>query len=295
MRLIFLLLLAPFFAVGQVKQFDKIEMLYDQGHYSRVLNRSNRLLDNPEFDFSLIPSFYKSLAMFQLYRDDKWRRRNSKAFDEAVTLFLMVKREDQGNRLFTAHYYEIQSLKKDLQSFALDLKQTGNEELFIKVSKTIKTVFSGIVGLDELEAIVEKVEVESVEHTAGDQSVRASIVNFAQKHVGVPYKPGGLDPKGFDCSGFTSYVFEEHKTILPRIARDQQKSARKIDMKAAQPGDLIFFNSGSGVNHVGIVVANQNGAIKMVHASTSQGVIITDVESSSYWNKRIHSVGSYID
>jgi len=295
MRLIFLLLLAPFFAVGQVKQFDKIEMLYDQGHYSRVLNRSNRLLDNPEFDFSLIPSFYKSLAMFQLYRDDKWRRRNSKAFDEAVTLFLMVKREDQGNRLFTAHYYEIQSLKKDLQSFALDLKQTGNEELFIKVSKTIKTVFSGIVGLDELEAIVEKVEVESVEHTAGDQSVRSRIVNFAQKHVGVPYKPGGLDPKGFDCSGFTSYVFEEHKTILPRIARDQQKSARKIDMKAAQPGNLIFFNSGSGVNHVGIVVANQNGAIKMVHASTSQGVIITDVESSSYWNKRIHSVGSYID
>lgn len=295
MRLLCLLLLAPFFAFGQIKEFDKVEMLYDQGHYNRVLKRSNRLLDNPEFDFSLVPTFYKSLAMFQMYRDDKWRRRNTNAFDEAAELFLIVKREDQGGRLFTAHYYEIQSLKKDLQSFALDLKQAGNDELFVKVSNTMKTVFSGIVGLDELESIVEKVEVESVELTSKDQRVRSNIVNFAQKHVGVPYKPGGLDPKGFDCSGFTSYVFEEHKTILPRIARDQQKSARKIDLKSAQPGDLIFFNSGSGVNHVGIVVENQNGAIKMVHASTSQGVIITDVESSAYWNKRIHSAGSYID
>lgn len=295
MRLLLLLLFIPFLAVGQVKQFDKVEMLYDQGHYNRVLNRSNRLLDNPEFDFSLIPSFYKSLALFQLYRNDKWRRRNPNALDEAVTLFLMVKREDQGNRLFTAHYYEIQSLKKDLQSFALDLKQAGNEDLFIKITKTIKTVFSGIVGLDELESIVDKVEVETVELASNDQSIRSNIVNFAQKHVGVPYKPGGLDPKGFDCSGFTAYVFDQHKISLPRIARDQQKSAKKVSLKQSQQGDLIFFSSGSGVNHVGIVVANQNGAIKMVHASTSQGVIITDVESSSYWNKRVHSVGSYID
>lgn len=285
----------PLISNGQVKEFDKLEMLYDQGHYTKVLRGANRLLDKPEYDFSLVPSYYKSIAMFQLYRNDKWRSRNPKAIDEVTELFQMVKREDQGGKIFSAHYYEVQSLKKDLQSFAEQAKQEGDEALYARINNTIKTVFSGIVGLDELESIVEKVDDKQVKEALGNGGVRAEVVNFAQKYVGVPYKPGGMDSKGFDCSGFTAFVFNEYGKQLPRISRDQQKSAQKVELKNAQPGDLVFFNSGNGVNHVGIVVANQGGAIKMVHASTSQGIVITDIESSSYWSKRIHSAGTYLD
>lgn len=292
---IFTLFFIPLIVAGQIKEFDKLEMLYDQGHYTKVLRGANRLLDKPEYDFSLLPSYYKSVAMFQLYRNEKWRKRNPKAIEEATELFQMVKREDQGGKIFSAHYYEVQSLKKDLQSFAEQAKQEGDEALHASVNKTINTVFSGIVGLDELESIVEKVDDVEVKEALGKGGTRAEIVEFAQKYVGVPYRPGGMDPKGFDCSGFTSFVFNEFNTQLPRIARDQQKSAQPVDLKKAQPGDLVFFNSGNGVNHVGIVVVNQNGSIKMVHASTSQGIVITDIQSSSYWSKRIHSAGAYLD
>ena len=295
---VFLFILFPFLAVAQIKEFDQVEMLYDQGHYKKVLRRSNRLLDNPEYDFSMIPTYYKSLALFQLYRDDNWRKRNETAFDEAIVLLQEVKKEDAGGKIFHAHYYELQALKQDLQSFALLCKQTGNEVLFAKINAALTTSFSGIEGLDELESIVDTVEPSPEMSDKGeDQSgtERAKLVAFAQSYVGVPYKPGGMDPKGFDCSGFTSYVFEKYNRQLPRIARDQQRSSRKKDMGIAQPGDLIFFSSGSGVNHVGIVVENQDKSIKMVHASTSQGIIITDVQSSTYWSRRVHSVGSYLD
>jgi len=290
-----ILFFIPLIAASQIKEFDKLEMLYDQGHYTKVLRGANRLLDNPEYDFSLLPLYYKSVAMFQLYRNDKWRKRNPKALEEAVELFQMVKREDQGGKIFSAHYYEVQSLKKDLQSFAEQAKQNGDEALHARVNNTIKTVFSGIVGLDELESIVERVEDKEVKEAVGHKGVRTEIVSFAQNYVGTPYKPGGMDPKGFDCSGFTTFVFNKFGKQLPRTANDQQKLAKKVDLKKAQSGDLVFFNSGNGVNHVGIVVVNQNGAIKMVHASTSQGIVITDIESSSYWSKRIHSAGAYLD
>ena len=295
MRFIALLLLfCPLFSVAQIKQFDKLEMLYDQGHYSRVLRQANRLLDNPEYDFSLLPSYYKSIATFQLYRTEKWRKRNSNALEEATELFLMVKREDQGAKLFSAHYYEIQSLKKDLQSFAEELKQQGDESLFAKVQQTIQAVFKGITGLDELESITEKVDEKEVKQNVGKNSIRVELVNFAQNHVGIPYKPGGMDKKGFDCSGFTTFVYAKFGQQLPRTARDQERASKTVPLKQAQPGDLVFFSSGNDINHVGIVVANQGGAIKMVHASTSQGIVITDIESSSYWSKRIRSAGSYL-
>lgn len=295
MRLfVVLFMVISFQSFGQVKEFDHLEMLYDQGHYSKVLRKSNRLLDKPEYDFSLIPSYYKSLATFQLYKTEKFRRRNPNALKEAAELFEKVKREDQGGRIFSAHYYEVQSLKKDLQSFAEGLKQSGNQQLYTEVNQTIRSVFAGIVGLDELESIVEVVKPSSVKEVKGATDLRVQVVEYAQSFVGTPYRPGGTDPQGFDCSGFTTFVMKEFNKNLPRRAVDQQKEAAKIRVKDALPGDLVFFDSGSGINHVGIVVVNQNGSIKMVHASTSQGIVVTDIESSSYWSKRLHSVGSVL-
>jgi cell wall-associated NlpC family hydrolase len=287
-----LILLFSLSSFAQIKEFDNLEMLYDQGHYRKVLRKSNRLLDRPEFDFSLVPAFYKSLSTLQLYKDENFRRRNPNALNEATTLFEKVKREDQGGKLFTAHYYEVQSLKKDLQSFAEGLKQQGDLALHATVNTTIKTVFAGIVGLDELESIVQVVKPKEIKAVKGISDVRMQVVEYAQSFVGTPYRPGGLDPQGFDCSGFTTYVMKAFDQDIPRRASDQQKDAAKVRVKDAKPGDLVFFDSGSGVNHVGIVVVNQSGSIKMVHASTSQGIVVTDIESSAYWNKRLHSVGT---
>jgi cell wall-associated NlpC family hydrolase len=100
--------------------------------------------------------------------------------------------------------------------------------------------------------------------------------------IGTKYKSGGTSTKGFDCSGFTSYVFGKLGIELPRTSASQSKIGKKVAKEDLQPGDLVFFNtSGKGVSHVGIYV----GDGKFAHSSSSKGVTISGM-SDSYYVKR---------
>lgn len=114
-----------------------------------------------------------------------------------------------------------------------------------------------------------------------------NILKDAEKYIGVPYKYGGNTSSGFDCSGFTVKVFAENDYNLPRRSEDQAKFGHEIEIKNAQPGDLLFFatSGGSKVTHVGIVHdIGSNGEVKFIHASTSKGVMISSL-NENYWNK----------
>jgi cell wall-associated NlpC family hydrolase len=100
---------------------------------------------------------------------------------------------------------------------------------------------------------------------------------------GSPYRNGGSDPTGFDCSGFVSYVFAQHGYSLPRSVGELFRTGREIPADAIQPGDLVFFNtSGAGASHVGIVI----GGDQFVHAPSTSGVVRVDRVSASYWAQR---------
>lgn len=113
------------------------------------------------------------------------------------------------------------------------------------------------------------------------------ILKDAEKYLGAPYKYAGNTSSGFDCSGFTTKVFDENNTKLPRRSEDQSNAGQQISIKEAKPGDLVFFatTGGSKVSHVGIVhdIGN-DGEVKFIHASTSKGVIISSL-NEKYWNK----------
>lgn len=114
-----------------------------------------------------------------------------------------------------------------------------------------------------------------------------SILKDAERYLGAPYKFGGNNSSGFDCSGFTVKVFQENNFMLPRRSSDQADSGKSIDIKTVKPGDLLFFATagGSRVSHVGIVYNIENdGEVKFIHASTSKGVIISSL-NEKYWNK----------
>ena len=66
-------------------------------------------------------------------------------------------------------------------------------------------------------------------------------------------------------------------------------------MKDVQKGDLVFFDNGSGVSHVGIVVSENGQPIVMIHSSSSKGIILTNVDESDYWSQRLHGFGTFID
>ena len=279
---------------GQNPKFDRLEMLFAQRHYKRVYRKSNRLLDKPEYDFSMLPTYYKAMSLFQLAQNHYWRRRHSNALDEAKDLFLAVKKSENGERIFNAHMYELAWVREDLMSWASDLKRMGYHDEFQKVQEAIAQIFGEMPEADlPIDVVSTEIVIESIDASGTDE--RSLVVQSAQQYLGVPYVWAGATPKGFDCSGFTSYILAERGKQLSRRSADQFDAAKKVRRKDVKKGDLVFFSNGSGVSHVGIVVSEQGESLKMIHSSSSKGIIITEVVSSEYWSKRLHGFGTYLD
>ena len=100
-------------------------------------------------------------------------------------------------------------------------------------------------------------------------------MNFAVQFVGNPYVWGGTSlTNGADCSGFTQSVFAHFGISLPRTAAEQCGSGTPVDLGSIQPGDLLFYDGGSGIGHVSIYMGNG----QVVHASNAS----TGITISSY-------------
>lgn len=120
---------------------------------------------------------------------------------------------------------------------------------------------------------------------------RDKLVNYAKKQIGVKYKYAGNTPKtGFDCSGYTKYVYSHFDYEVPRSSSAYAKVGKKINVKDCKKGDILLFTGSNKhkrvTGHLGIVVSNKNGTIKFIHASSSRGVMISDL-SISYFKERI--------
>ena len=108
----------------------------------------------------------------------------------------------------------------------------------------------------------------------------SSIVATAKKYLGYNYTYGGSSPStGFDCSGFTSYVFKQHGISLNRTAAGQYSNGVAVSRANLQPGDLVMFGK-SGINHVAIYI----GGGKIIHASTPSTGVRIDSLSTGYYN-----------
>ena len=100
---------------------------------------------------------------------------------------------------------------------------------------------------------------------------------------GSRYRDGGTDPAGFDCSGFTQYVFGQHGIALPRDVKDQFGTGKPVQPADIAPGDLIFFTTvAPGASHVAIAL----GGDEFVHAPSSTGVVRVEHLASPYWSQR---------
>lgn len=115
----------------------------------------------------------------------------------------------------------------------------------------------------------------------------ARIVSAARGLLGVPYRYSGADPRGFDCSGLTFYTFASAGVALPRTAFRQAEAGRWVALDELAAGDLVFFSGAGKPDHVGVVVSVAGGSLRMIHASSSRGVIETDVLRERYWLDRL--------
>lgn len=100
-------------------------------------------------------------------------------------------------------------------------------------------------------------------------NIQKIILEEAENWLGTPYKFGGTDRKGVDCSGLTYNVYLSVGTVLPRTAEQQYVYTKRISLAELDIGDLIFFVNKGKISHVGIFAGNNT----MIHSSTSNGVI----------------------
>ena len=111
------------------------------------------------------------------------------------------------------------------------------------------------------------------------------IVTNALKYKGVKYKFGGTSKRGMDCSGIIYVSYLQENVQLPRVSRDMSKTGKKVSLKNAKKGDLIFFKTskkGRGINHVGMIISVKKNNIRFIHSTTSKGVITSSL-SNKYW------------
>jgi peptidoglycan DL-endopeptidase CwlO len=146
-----------------------------------------------------------------------------------------------------------------------------------KFQRSYKLPDDGIVNSDTYRELVGR-EMPS---TAASKQVKG-VLDTAKRYLGVPYVFGGTTPKGFDCSGFTQYVYKQQGHQLPRMADQQYLSGKQVTYNDLQPGDLVFFTTyAKGASHEGIYM----GEGKFIHASSSRGVMISKL-AEQYWHTR---------
>lgn len=158
---------------------------------------------------------------------------------------------------------------------------------FLSTEKTKKTSRSENETREEAIA-------HNTETTTSTNNTGSNIVNFASKYIGYKYVSGGMTPStGFDCSGFTTYVYKNFGINLSRSSSAQAKNGTAVSKDSLMPGDILIFNNSgnTSIGHVGIYM----GGNKFIHAANSQKGVITTPLSDKYYSSRYVSARRVIN
>lgn len=159
------------------------------------------------------------------------------------------------------------------------LELTGVQDGWYKIQ------YGGTYGFVSSDYVSITAETSSASATAS--SLGGEIASFAQNYLGCSYVYGGNGPNGFDCSGFTKYIYSQFGYSLNRTATDQLSNGTSVTKDQLQPGDLVFFRhrTSKPVSHVGIYIGNG----QFVHASTNTYTVkIDDLTSGHYANVYVY-------
>ena len=137
----------------------------------------------------------------------------------------------------------------------------------------------------------ERVSADSYVHQTStvrtpDKSKADSIAEYAIAQIGVPYLAAGKNLNGFDCSGFTWFVFKKFGIELPASSIMQSEIGDEIEIEDLRKADLVLFKSPTEgrnqIGHVGIVISDPGEKVLFVHSSTGRGVIIDSLNRPNY-------------
>lgn len=160
-----------------------------------------------------------------------------------------------------------------------------NDEVFVtdRYDDWYQILIKGVFGYVHSDYISTRDNVPmSSRSSASFSRAGSNVVEYSKQFMGVPYVTGGSSPSGFDCSGFTSYVYRQFGVSLPRTASSQAGAGIEVARGNLVPGDLVFFDTYGGISHVGIFT----GGDSFIHATVPGDVVKISSLSSSYYSPR---------
>ncbi|MGB1041338.1 MAG: C40 family peptidase [Flavobacteriales bacterium] len=304
-RVLIFLLFAAFSlqSFSQDRKVDVLELLYKQENYRSILRKTNRLIDKKGYDDNELVHLFKAVALAKLSLDDRYTRSNKDVLansTDAYEVYYELDKQLGFQQKKSVLLSDLKAIYKNaksvsIKSDAYDFLMKGD----VKPKKVITKKEQVIIVKNETGSKVKydegfkAAEVDTT-CTVDELSEVDKLIDYSKKFLGVPYIYGGTGDGGFDCSGYTQYIMGRYGYKIPRSARNQKEKIKPVKIKKAQKGDLVFFSKNkkkSNITHVGIVISDPGEDLVMIHASSSRGIMITNVTTNTYWKPKLVAVG----
>ena len=271
----------------QNKHLEKINLLFQQENYRIVERKCNKTLKKNKAEKNYINQYklYFNLSGYML--------ENESDADQLISYTKEIQNLIQEEKIYTSidliyleHFKR--KIEDDIGKIKSNQKTEQAQQLYENYSYFFKLQKKNFNELKH-----NKIQVSSKENP----SQELHIIDYAKTFIGTPYVYGGTTKKGFDCSGFTKEIFYEYGHAIPRTAKDQSTFVSRVKNKNIKSGDLLFFGKNDkNISHVGIAIKNNSkDELKMIHASSSNGIIISKVTSNNYWAPKFRFAGRITD
>ncbi len=284
--ILFVIVLFSFHGFSRNFKFIKLEELYSQGQYDKCIELAAEISEKKTFKDFPEPYYYKAVSYLKKSKQTTNQSEIYYNYSNAMFYFELAKRKDSKKELTQQLYSEYQLLQ-NAEDASKKTVQINLRKSSLKANYRTE-IYQDSTGLYLL--------AHSYWHFSTDSlnNLRRTILSIATNYLGVRYRRSGMSEKGFDCSGFTSYVYNKAGVYLPHGSSSQAVLGETIELKDAQPGDLIIFGYKRGksyrTSHSAIVYSNENGDLQIIHSVSHRGVLIDNMQTKSwknYWSKRI--------
>ena len=290
-----------FQSFAQDRKVDVLEVLYKQKNYRTILRKTNKLIDKKGYGENELVHLFKAVALAKLSQDIRYLKSHPKTINKSTEAY--------------ENYYELDKQHGFPQKESILLVDLQNVYKNYESIVITPDAYAYVMNKNSEPLVIEKEQVIIVKNVEGDKveyqedfkateidtvcespylSDEDKMILYAKKFIGVPYVYGGTGDGGFDCSGYTQYILNTYGHSIPRSARTQHGDLEKVKINKAKKGDLIFFSKNkrkNNITHVGIVISEEGENLTMIHASSSRGIMITDVSTNTYWKPKLVAAG----